>query len=892
MPPLPAWRRYLRFWGQNVEADVDDELAFHLEMRAREKVKQGIPPSEAQRLARQRFGDIARVRRDCAEIGYERLRSERRRAAAADLAHDARHALRVLWRQKLAAGIIILCLALGIGSTTTVFTVGDALLLRPLPFPNGPRLVSVSSRLPEWGTASISSFEDFTDWRTRQHTFTALGASQRESYTVVREDAGATRIPGASVTSGLFAALGIRAYAGRLFVPSDDEPGAERVAVLSARLAQRLFGSAEQAVGATLPLNDRSYGSRTVVRGAVEVVGVLPAGPAYPEGVEIWTSMPRAPVPEKRATRSLDVIGATRELATVATAERDLSAISAQMARENPDTDAGLSATVRPLRDYYVGAARPAFAALAVAAGLLLVIACANVASLQLARASSRVREVAVRTALGAARGRVVRLLLTESVMLAVLGGAIGVALAYASNGVVATSIPARRALWMSPTIDARVLAFTVAMSALCGIAFGIAPALRLSSMAPARMLHGAGGSRAGFDPRRMRLQRVLVAAEVAISLVLMVASAMAAQSFSRMTRQDPGYDPAGVATFRLSMRSGGYDSAAARARLAEEMVNRLTALPNVEAAAAASHLPIADCCSRWGLQVEGEPPDRAREHMVTGNIVTPQFFRVLRIGLVRGRVLSDADRRGAAEALVISETFERELFKGRDAVGKVVHIGSRDAIVVGVVRDIKQTRLVDKPEPQFYQTQAQIAWDDLTFAVGVRNGASPMSVIPEARRILRALDPSLPLYRAMPMTELMDRAVAAERMFRALLLGFAIIALILATAGIYGVMSYFVAQRTAEMGIRMALGAHPVRLLRLVVRQGAVVAIIGTAIGLVGAALASRQLTRLLWGVSAREPLFYASAAGVLIITAVIACVGPARRAIRADPLAALRAD
>lgn len=873
------WRRYLRFWGPNVEADIDEELRFHLEKRVEEQVRRGVSASEARLRAMERFGNLERIRRDCAEIGHERARTERRRLAIVDLRQDVTYALRVLRRQKLPALVITLCLALGIGATTTVFSVGDALLLRPPPYPNGPRLVAVGTLRPNVGGMTVSSFEDFTDWAARQRTFEALGAIQRGTYAIILDDA--TRLgTGASVTSGVFRALGVRALHGRLFLPGDDTPGAPTVAIVTAGVADRILGGAARAVGSRLRLDDRT----------LDVVGVIDDAAAYPDGVGIWTSMPRAPVPGERSTRSLDIIGAVREGVSLEAVQSDLAAVAAAVARDNPDADASISASATPLRERYVGAARPAFLAIAAAALLLLLIACANVASLQLARASARVREVAVRTALGAARGRLLRLLLAESLILAVLGGSLGIAVAMVSTGVVAGSVPASMASWMVPAIDARVLAFTVVVSMLSGIAFGLAPALRLASIPPARMLHG--GSRGGLDPRRLALQRGLVVAEIALSLVLLVGAALAAQSFSRLSRVNSGFDATNVMTFRLTMRSQRYDASEARVRLVEDVVSGLAVLPGVEAVAAASHAPIADCCSRFGLHVEGQQRTPQNVQMVTGNVVTPGFFRALRIGLVRGRLLSEADRAGAQPVMVINETFERQLFRGADAVGKTVHQGSTDVVVVGVVRDVKQTSLMDAPEPQFYRTQAQMAWEALSFVVRLRDGSGSSAVIDEARRLLKRLDPTLPLYRALPLTELLGRAVTSQRMFRTLLQGFALAALLLATAGIYGVTSYYVTQRMSEMGIRLALGATRTRLVALVVRQAAVLALVGTGIGLAGAFLAARVLAGLLYGVRAEEPLVYAIGALVLSVTAVVACLGPARRATAVDPMVALRAE
>ena len=848
-------------------------------MRTEEQVRRGLSEAEARRITMERFGDLASVHVALGSIDRERVRSERRRAAVTDLGQDIAYAMRVLAKRPLSAAIIVFCLALGIGATTTVFSVGDALLLRPLPYPNGDRLVQVGTVRGSGSGLRVASFEDYADWRERQRTFDALGAIQRETYLIVTDDA--VRLAnGASVTSGLFAALGVRPLRGRLFTGADDAPGATVVAIVTGPFADRVLGGVDRAVGSMLRLGERR----------VEVVGVLPVGSAYPDGVEVWTSMPRAPVPQERGTRTLDLVGALRHGIPVDAAQRDLAGIMAQIAREDRSLDSTVTAGIRPLRDRYVGAARPAFAAIAAAAALLLLIACANVASLQLARGSARAREIAVRSALGATRRRVLRLLLTESVILAVLGGGAGVGVTLVSSGVVALSIPTNFAAWMTPELDLRVLAATLLIASVTGVAFGLVPALRLSRVAPARTLRAGG--RSGLDPTRLALQRGFVAVQMALSVVLLVGAAMAATSFSRLTSQDPGFSTAGVMTFRLAMRGERYDDAGQRIRLIEGLVEQLRAVPGVEAVAAASHVPIADCCSRFGLHVEGEAHESTTEHMVTGNVVTPDFFSTLRIQFVSGRTFAESDRSSTPRVVVINETFAREYFPGREPLGRIVHEGGSDATVIGVVRDVKQTTLMDAPEPQFYQPQSQAAWDVLTIVMRLRGSTPPAPVVTAARGILRGIDPLLPLYRTTTLDQVLESALESQKMFRTLLQGFALVALVLAAAGMYGVTSYYVAQRIPELGIRLALGAQPGSLMRLILRQGAVLAGVGAIAGLAGALIAARLLATMLYGVSASEPLTYLFAAGLLALMTLVACIGPARRATTVEPLVALRSE
>jgi predicted permease len=875
----PGWRRFFRVKDRDVESEIDDELRFHLDMRTEEKMRQGVSESDARRAALARFGNVESVHDALGTIDRERARTERRREAVVDLGQDIAYALRVLLRKPLTAIIIVVCLALGIGSATTVFSVGDALLLRPLPYPNGARLVQVGTTRGADTRITVASFEDYADWRDRQRTFDALGAYQRQTHPIVTEE-GVQLWAGARVTSSVFSALGIRPLRGRLYTEADDAPSAPLVAVVSSRFADRMLGGVDRAVGSLIRLGERR----------IEVVGVLATTAAFPEGTETFTNMPKAPVPGNRGSRSLELIGALRSGVTVEGARRDLAAISLQVARANSDLDSTVSAGVRPLRDRSVGSARSAFGAIAAAATLLLVIACANVASLLLARGSARAREIAVRSALGASRGRVLRLLLTESLILAVIGGAAGIAVALVSTRVVALSIPTQFESWMTPALDLRVLLAALVISTGTGIAFGLAPALRLSRVAPARSLHDGG--RGGVDLSRLKLQRTFVAVQMALSVVLLVGAAMAATSFTRLTTQDPGFSASGVTLFRLAMRGERYDDDDRRIQVVESLEEQMRAVPGVEAIAAGSHVPIADCCSKFGLNVEGEVLGTSREHMVTGNVVTPEFFKTLGIRFVSGHTFRATDRRNSPRVVIINETFARQFFPGREPLGRIVHEGGRELTVIGVVRDVKQTTMMDAPEPQFYQAQSQAAWDALTFVLRVHDGVPTGPIITEARRIMRAMDPLLPLYRTTSLDRVMENALTSQRMFRTLLQGFALIALVLAATGMYGITSYYVAQRIPELGIRLALGAQPGSLLRLVLRQGVGLAIIGAFAGLGAAVVAARVLSSMLYGVGADEPMVYMIAVGLLSLTTLVACLGPALRATSVEPLAALRSE
>ncbi len=882
---MSAPRKLRRFWRPDVRADVDEELAFHVDMRAAEYVAAGMTPDAARRRALARFGEADPVRAECVAIGDRRQRAMHRAEFRSSLGHDIAFALRTLRRQRLPALVAVVCLALGIGATTTVFGVANTLLMRPLPFPNGDRLVRfVTVRQGRRLPSGVSSLEDIADWRARQRAVAPLGAYTQGDLTFLRDDQPggvAERVRGTRVSAEFFAALGVAPERGRLFVARDDAPGAARVAVVSRGFADRMLGGAARAVGAVVRLGGEP----------VTVVGVLPERWRYPETSEVWVPLALGGGPERRGNRFLETVGVLRPGVTLDQARRDVAALTAALAREHPVDNAETTAEVEPLRERYVRRARPAFMAMVVAAGLVFLTACANVASLQLARAAARAGEIAVRAALGAARRRLVTQLLTESVLLALAGGALGIALAVAGSGAVARAVPIDLPPWMTFGVDWRVLAFTLAVSAGAGVLFGLAPALRLSRDDAPRALR-ASGRGGGLDLTRGRFYRALVAAEVGLSVVLLVGAALAVESFARLRRVDPGFDPRGVVAFRLSAQGARYESDTARAALVRAVVERAAALPGVRAAGATTHLPIRDCCSRFGFEVEGRAQDPARRPMATGAQVTPGYFHALGIPLLRGREFTDADRAGAPPVAVVSETFARQYWPGEDPLGKRFLLGDDRWTVVGVVRDVKQAALADAPEPQFYRPHAQDPWETVTVAVRAATPAGAAALVPALRRAVLAVDPTLPPFGFAPMAETLAGALAAERLYGALFAAYAVVALALATAGVYGVAAYYVSRRTHEIGVRMALGAGRAQVHRTVLRQGAAVAAGGLALGLVGAAAGARVLARVLYGVQAGAPGPYLAAAAAIGVTVCLATLGPARRASRLAPSAALRAD
>ncbi|HYV96343.1 MAG TPA: ABC transporter permease [Gemmatimonadaceae bacterium] len=871
-----GWRRVLRFFPADPARDVDDELDFHIEARAAEYERAGMSPDEARAKAQARFGDRMRARAATLGEDARHARSERRASMVHDFGQDIRFASRTLRRQRLPAILAAVCVALGIGATTAVLSVGDALLLRPLPFPNGARLIQIGTESPGQPLTAdqINSLEDYTDWRARARSFSELGAIANATITLGTTDP--VRATATLSTASLWQALGVHAERGRVFTAAEDRPGGPRVALVSHGYAQRAYGSVDSAVGKQLTINGRVH----------DVIGVLAAASRFPDGADLWLPLAREPREDQRGNRSYTVIGALKPNVSIETARAEMTALAAVIAKEHPEHNEGRRVAIAPLREHYVGAARDGFRLAAAAALLVLLVACANVACLQLARGSARAREMQVRVALGASRARLVRQLLTENVLLALAGGAAGVAVGIWGTKYVGTAVAANAPSWMAFHLSVGVLAATTAVCMAAGVLFGIAPAFGLTRRLGVTSLRVAGASM--VDRGQGRAQRALAVAELALTLVLVTTATLAVESFMRLSNVPTGFDAANLQTFRLSLRGSRYDSADARRIAIASIVDGLRRMPGIQGATATTLLPIRDCCSRFGFSTEGTAL-QGKDLMVTGNMVTPGHFAVMRTPIVRGRDFTDADRAGTQNVIIISETMAKMFWPGEDPIGKTVHV-SNGATVVGVVADIKQSSLVDAPEPQFYRPHAQDPWEDMSFAVRVTPGT--VLAAKDVRAVVHAVDPVLPVGSIVPMTMVMERTLAPKRVFGALFTAFAAVALALAVAGIYGVLAFQVSRRGQEIGVRMALGAERPRVLRTVLGQAARLGITGVVIGVAGALIAARALAHTLYGVSWTAPWRYAAVVGFLMLATLAAAFGPAWRASRVDPMRALRGD
>jgi predicted permease len=869
---MSLWRQLARgvhalLRPQQADQDLTEEVRHYISEAAAEHIAHGMTHEQAVRAAMLEIGNTTLVREQVRTSGWEHVLET--------ILLDVRYALRRLRATPGFTITAVATLALGVGATTAMFSVANTLLLRPLPYPTEARLVTVATAPGRAASGTVSSYPDYLDWRALQHSFDDMGALAQANFVLLHGEA--RRVSAALVSASFFSTFGVTPEYGRRFSDTDDSVGAPAVMVVSDAFARSEFGDPQRALGQSVLLNGAS---RTIV-------GVIADRLRYPSRVEAWLPIETGGYGglTRRGSRSLQVFAVLRRGVSIDVARRDLAAISARLAREYPASNAEMGTLVVPLRDQFVGSMHAALVAMIGATLLVLLIACANVAALQLARAAARTREIAVRAAIGASRRRIIRQLLTESVLLAVVSGAAGACLAVWGRDLIVRAVAPGTPAWMTFDIDDRALAFALVVSALAGIAFGIAPALGLAEVRAVHLLRGGtiGSSRA-------RLQRAFVVAEIALSIVLVVGTSLALESVWRMQQIPLGLDPAGVLAFGVTMEGTRYDDPAKRAVLVASVVDRLGAVQGVTSSGAADRMPINGCCSQFPARIEGQTVAPGHEPLITGTIATPGYFQTLGIRLVAGRTFTDGDDAHAPPVTVINETFARRYWPHGDAIGRHVNTGVGDAMIVGVVQDIKQNSITGTPEPQFFRPYAEDPWTRATFAVRVRG--DPMVYAAEVRRVVRAVDATMPVFNVVTLGQMVDNSTLPARSLGRLLAAFAGIALLLAATGLYGLISFLVARRTRELGLRVALGAEPSGVAALVVRQAFVLALMGVLIGLGAAMLAARWLASTLYGVSAAQPAAYLVAAGVLAAATLVASYGPARRASRADPMVTLRAD
>lgn len=900
---MPDWNAIVRarlreLTGEPPDPDIVEELAAHLSQVFETDRAGGMQPADAERRARQLLDaappllqalDARRPRGARRAIEWARQEPhhthERRNAMAGlDFRRDSRYALRMLVRSPAFSLLAILTFAVGIGVNTAVFSVVNGVLLRALPYPEPDRITMVWLDNERQGIKEdITSYPNYVDWRDQNAVYAHLAAFRSASFSLT--GAGEPeRLLGALTTANFFDVMGVRPRLGRVYTSEHEVAGQDGVVVLSHGLWQRRFGGAADVVGRTLSLNGRPH----------EVIGVMPPELRLPQTAELWK--PLAPDEQDRQARFsfwLPVIGRLKPGVPVEQAQAEMAGISERLARAYPDMR-GYGAHVVPLKQQLVGSAERGLLVLMAAVGFVLLIACVNLANLMLARTAARRRELAIRTALGAARARLIRQIVTEAMVLAFLGGALGIVLAYwATDFFVALGgdgVPRADSI----ALDWRVLAFAAAIATVSALLSGIVPAVQASKTMVADSLREGG--RQGGAVASARMRSVLVAAEVALALVLLTGAGLLIRTLWNMQHLDRGFDATGVATATVSLPATSYTDVDDVRGFYSRLLDRLRGQPGVESAALTTGVlqPLLTNSSVFSIEGRPFPPPEARVEYPF-ETVSPGYFETLRIPLVRGRGFTEQDHADAPRAVVINETLARDGWPGQDPIGRRIRFGGPDSqapwmTVVGVIGDVHRADPQRPVRPELYMCSWQTTPRTLTLLI--RTAGDPGAIVSRVRSEVHSLDPQLPLFRVGTLEAEIADTLDQPR-FQATVFGaFAAVALLLAVVGIYGVTSHAVSQRTQEVGIRMALGAKTQDVLWLMLTQHLRPALAGIAIGVAAALILSRYLESLLYSVRATDPATFAMMAGVLFLVAAAACWIPARRAMRVDPLIALRAQ
>jgi putative ABC transport system permease protein len=802
------------------------------------------------------------------------------------LRQDLRFALRSLAKSPGFTAIAAVCIALGIAANVFVYSPVNAILIRPLPYLEPDRLMHVSAWRttgPRYAYGSFS-FPDYQELRELSSVFSAVGAHRNVTWNVggIAEP---ERIQGARVSASLFPMLGFQPVLGRFFRPDEDLSG--KVVVLGHGLWQRKFGGDSTVIGRGITVNGEPY----------TVVGVMQEKVRYPEVEDIW--LPLEPTPAwqtDRSIRAYQVFGRLAPGVTQAQAEQQVVAAMASIATRHPETNREMSAWMQPIKEDVATEVRTIFLTMVGAVVFVLLIACSNVANLLLARGSGRQRELAIRLSMGATRGRLVRQMITESVLLALIGGVLGTLIGvWGTDFFVQWALPSTVPFWMTFEVDRTVLLLTLAATVLSGIVFGVAPALQLSRPELSQTLKEAGGRGGSAHSSVGRTRSALVVAQLALSLVLLAGAALMMQSFLHSQRARLGLEPAGVLTAQVALVGSRYGTDSSRTAAQRALLTRLAAAPGIQSVAAAGWLPIANCCSSRDVFPEGKTYLPNEQPSALYNGVSPAFFDTFRTPLLQGRFFTDADALGAERVAIINEAMARSAWPGEAAVGRRLRFSPSDSLpvtIVGVVATVVPRKINDpfRGNEQVYVPLEQSGWT--TMDLVLRTGGDPYAVVTSLRDAVRAFDPDLPVARIQSMEHVIRDRMFEGRVYGTMFAIFGFVALLLASIGLYGVMSYVVSQRTAEVGVRMALGASRREVMRLLLGSGARLLLIGVAIGLPTAIGLAQLLRGSLYGVSATDPATFVAIPVTLTLVALLASFVPARRATRVDPIVALRAE
>jgi putative ABC transport system permease protein len=872
------WARVTGLFRKNWrDRELAAEFESHLEMHIDDNIRAGMSPEQARREALVKFGGM--------EAAKESVRETSRLVWVETAARDARYTLRGLRLNPGFAATAVLSLALGISASVAIYTVGDNLLLRPLPYPEAQQLVMLYETNPHQNLKhNVISPGNYFDWKTQSSSFSAIAGFV--DYHVILGDGKRTEEVDAQAVSGeLLPTLRVQPVRGRVFTMQEDKDDAH-VAVISYRLWQNWFGGDDAVIGRQLQANSRPF----------TVIGVLPPDFYFnTRSADIWLTLGLNPADNLRKTQGRWMWAAARLKpgVSLSQARAEMSGIARRLEIAYPEFDKGWGVDVVPLRDSFVGEVKTSLMVLLGAVTLLLCVACANVANLLLARYSARRREMAVRGALGAARGRLIRQLLTESVMLGLVGGVLGMVLAYfAVEGLVALA-PHELTRSVQITFDLRIIAFALLLSVITSIIFGLAPSLMASHGDLNRGLHEDSRVSTGSGNR---MRSWLVALEIACSVALLSGAGLLFRSLVGLQNVDPGLDARNVLTFRVSLPRQRYGDTQKRLAFFSSATERLGQLPGVRSASAVSYLPFNGLAAGTDVQIGGHPPAKPGEELVASiRTVLPGYFRTMGIPLQRGRDFTTADNVATTpHRFIVNETFVQKYLRGEEPIGKQISawMNKENPLgeIVGVVGDVKEGTLDKGPEPTVYYIHSHLDYGEMVFVLRAEN--DPLALAAPGRRVIQELDRELPVSQVRTMETVVRQTFSRQQFSAVLLGGFSLASLLLAAIGIYGLLAYSVTQRTREIGVRVALGAEPASIIRMVVASGARMVIAGAAAGLAAALALSGLLKSLLFGIGPRDPLTFIAAPAVFVVVALVAAYVPARRAARVSPMEALRAE
>ena len=880
-----APRRYLRFLRPDLRADIDDELDFHLAMRTRDMERAGHGETAAREAAERTFGDLNAIRNECLTIDERRFRRANRKEDLMSLVQDIRFSIRSLLRSPGFSMVAVLCLAIGIAATASIFTVVRSTLVRPLPYRDADRLVSIYSAMPDRQTRGGNiSYHDYHAWRTMNRTFEDVGAWTWSTITLSSADE-AERVEAALVTANLFPLLGVSPVLGRHFLEEEEKPGT-RVVMLSHGLWQVRFGADRNIVGKTIRVNAVDH----------VVVGVMPPGFAFPEIGVAWRPFPNDMQNDPGNRFHAGAIGRMKEGVAFSAAASDLESIMRRQEERYPAAYDNFASDAVPLRDDLVGQLRRPLLIFLGAVSLVLLIVCANVANLLLARSATREREVGVRVALGAGRKRIFGHVLLESLVLALTGGVIGALLTPWGVRLFSLTFPRNVPFYISLQVDGWIIAFVAGLVGASAILIGLIPSFRATSIDVSSALR-EGGRSGGGGMRTGRVRSLLVVSEMALSVVLLVGAVLLIRSYSALTGTQLGFVEDGVLSARVSLPPAEYRDRAKRIVFWERAYQRLAAIPGVEMVGSADGIPFSGWNVESSVSIAGRAPSKTEsESNVHYQNISPDYLKAIGTRIVAGRGFTSADRDSVNQVVVINETMARTRFAGMDPLGQRLKWGGPDSewpwmTIVGVASDFRHYRLPEPVHPAIYT--AQLSQPSATQTFVLRTSLpNPRSLEPAVRAVLKELDRDAPAYQVQTFEQVVSASLWRQRLQQNVLTIFAVMALILASLGVYGVIAHGVAQRTRELGVRIALGASRREVASLILSQGSRLAIIGITIGLVAAFALRGVVKQLLYGIQPSDPLTFTVVPLVLVLVALLASLIPALRATRVDPAVAMRAE